>query len=105
MGDGNGVEVLYGETRVGEGAMNNGEDGLEVGAGGDFGDDTAIILKNVNLRGDDVAQDGLAVFDDGGAGVVAGGFDAEDFHRSIIADFSGFLNGWENGLEILREVW
>lgn len=69
--------------------MDDGEDGFEVGAGGDFGDNSAVGGENVNLRDDDVAEDVDAVFDDGGGGFVARGFDSEDFHGAIVRYFEG----------------
>ena len=59
--------------------MNNGKDRLEMGTGGNFRDNTAVIFKNIDLGGDDIAQDSIAVFNNSGASVVARGFDAKDF--------------------------
>lgn len=83
--------------------MDDGEDGFEVGAGGDFGDDSAVGSENVDLGDDDVAEDFGAVFDDGGSGFVTRGFDSEDFHGAIVrcfevlcndeADMMGFFGG------------
>ena len=61
--------------------MDDGEDGFDVGAGGDFGDDAAVGLVEVDLGDDDVAQDFGAVLHYGGGGFVTAGFDAEDFQR------------------------
>ena len=46
-----------------------------MGAGGDFGDDTAVCLVEVDLRDDDVAENSRAVFNDGGRGFITTGFD------------------------------
>lgn len=51
--------------------MNNREDGFEMGAGGNFGDNTAVGGENVDLGNYDVTQDGVAVFNDGGGSFVA----------------------------------
>ncbi len=37
--------------------MDNGENRLEMGTGGDFGDDSAIFFKNVDLGNDDVREE------------------------------------------------
>lgn len=55
-----------------------------MGAGGDFGNDATVSGEKVDLRDDDIAQNSLTVFDDGGGGLIARSFDAEDFHRGII---------------------
>lgn len=75
LGDGDGVYV--GELQIGlrEGFADYGDDLAEVFAGGEFGDDAAVFLVDVDLRGDDVGKDVEAVGDDGGGGFVAGGFD------------------------------
>ena len=39
----------------------------------------------VDLRRDDGGEDGLAVFDHGGGGFIAGGFDAENAHYSYLS--------------------
>ena len=75
VGDGDGVEVLDFEFGVLEGFVDDGEDGFDVGAGGDFGDDSAVGGVDVDLGDDDVAEDFCAVFYDGGGGFVAGGLD------------------------------
>lgn len=74
--------------------MDDGEDGFEVGASGNFGNNTTVSGENVNLRDDDVAEDVDAVFDDGGGGFVARSFDGEDFHGTMIHYFGGFGKGW-----------
>ena len=78
LGDRDGVYV--GELQIGlrEGFADYWDDLAEVFAGGEFGDDAAVFLVDVDLRGDDVGEDVEAVGDDGGGGFVAGGFDAED---------------------------
>ena len=45
---------------------------------GEFGDDAAVVGVDGDLRGDDVGERRRAALDDGGGGLVAGGFDAED---------------------------
>lgn len=82
MGDGDGVDFVplfcFGEVGEGvvEGLVNDGEDGFEMGAGGDFGDDAAIGFKDVDLGDDDIAQNIVAVLYNGGGGFVATTFDA-----------------------------
>ena len=74
VGDGDGVDILPGAGGVFEGFVDDGLDGFEVGAGSDFRDDSAIFGKDVDLGDDDVAQNVGTVFDDGGGGFVAAGF-------------------------------
>jgi hypothetical protein len=47
-------------------------------AAGKLGDDSAVAGVGGDLRGDDGAERVSAALDDGGGGLVAGGFDAED---------------------------
>ena len=39
--------------------MNNGEDCLEVGTGGDFGDNATVGFKNIDLGDDDGGEEGF----------------------------------------------
>lgn len=87
MSDGNGVNIGSGDASVAKGLVDDGEDGFEVGAGGDFGDDASVSSKNVDLGDDDVAENMGAIFNDGGSGFVTGGFDGEDFHAIMILYF------------------
>jgi hypothetical protein len=57
------------------GLADDGVDDFDVFAGGDFGEDAALLGVEVGLAGDDVAEDGDAVFDDGSGRFVAGGLD------------------------------
>ena len=59
-----------------EGFADYRDDLAEVFAGGEFGDDAAVLAVDVDLGGDDAGEDFAAVGDDGGGGFVAGGFDA-----------------------------
>jgi hypothetical protein len=45
----------------------------------EFGDDASVFAVDIDLGGDDAGENGAAVEDDGGSGLVARGFDAEDF--------------------------
>jgi len=78
VGDGDGVDLVEGEVGLLEGFAEDGEDVLDVGAAGDFGDDAAVFGVEMGLGGDDVAEDFVAVGDDGGGGFVAGGFEAQN---------------------------
>jgi hypothetical protein len=44
-------------------------------AAGEFGDHPAVFLMGLNLGGDHGGKDRAAVFNDGGGGLVTGGFD------------------------------
>ncbi len=79
VGDGDGVEVAaVGDAGSAHGGADDGDDVAEVLAGGEFGDDAAVVGVDGDLRGDDVREDFAAGADDGGGGLVAGAFDAED---------------------------
>lgn len=60
--------------------MDDGEDGLEVGASGDFRDDSAVGFEDVDLGNDDTTENVVAVLNDGGGGFVTAGLDGEDVH-------------------------
>ena len=61
-----------------EGSVDDGDDGAEVLAGGELGDDAAVGGVDGDLRGDDVGELACAALDDGGGGLVAGALDAQD---------------------------
>ena len=54
VGDGNIIDVGPGVVSVVESLMESGEDGFEMRTGGDFGEDAAVSLKDVDLGVDDV---------------------------------------------------
>ena len=60
--------------------IDDGEDSLEMGAGGDFRDDTTVSFENVDLGDDDIREKMLTIFENGGGGFVARRFDGEDAH-------------------------
>ena len=66
------------DAGFGDGGADDGDDVAEVLAGGELGDDAAVVGVEGDLGGDDVREDFGAVADDGGGGLVAGAFDAED---------------------------
>lgn len=76
LGDGDGVEVLIGAAGLFHGLADDGGDGAEMLAGGEFGDDSAVFAVDIELGADDAGKDSAPVFDDGGGGFVTGGFDA-----------------------------
>ena len=78
VGDGDGVDVGPGEVGGGEGGVEDGVHGFEVGAGGDFGDDSAVLGEDVDLGDDGVGEEfdavgggGGVAFEDGDGGFVA----------------------------------
>ena len=77
FGDGDGVEIGVGDTGSLHGLADDGDDGAEVLAGGELGDDASVVAVD-ELGGDDVGEDLVAVADDGCGGLVAGAFDTED---------------------------
>ena len=77
FGDGDRVHVRHGDVGFAEGGIDDGDDGAEVLAGGEFGDDAAVRGVDGDLRGDDVGELAAAALDDGGGGLVAGALDAK----------------------------
>ncbi len=77
-GDGDGVEIGEGDVGLLERGADDGNDGAEMLAAGQFGDDSAIAGVGGDLRGDDGGERAGAALDDGGGGLVAGGLDGED---------------------------
>src|SRR5256885_16883114 len=74
LGDADGVDVVEGEVGFGEGFADYWNDLAEMFAGGEFGDDAAVLTVNVDLRSDDRGENFAAVGDHGGGGFIAGGF-------------------------------
>jgi hypothetical protein len=80
--------------RVGEGGADDGNDGAEMFAAGELGNDTAIARVGGDLRSDSGGDGARAAFDDRGGGFVARGFDAKDeasvWHiLSVVVEESG----------------
>ncbi len=78
FGDGDGVEVVHGDAGFGDGFAHDGDDVAQVLARGEFGHHAAVDGVHLHLRGDDVREHLGAGAHDGGCGLVAGAFDAED---------------------------
>ena len=77
FGDGDGVELPHGHLGFAEGSVDDGDDGAEVLAGGELGDDAAVGGVDGDLRGDDVRELACAALNDGGGGLVAGTLDTQ----------------------------
>lgn len=74
-----------------KGFVDDGPDFEGVFAGGDFGDDSSGEVVEVYLGGDGEGEDGGAVFNDGGGGFIARGFEGEDAHFFYaLVNFGGF---------------
>ena len=73
--DGDGGEIGVSGAGARHGVRDDGDDGAEVFARGEFGDDTAVLGVGIELRGDDGGKHARAVCEDGGGGFVAGAFD------------------------------
>jgi hypothetical protein len=65
------VEIVQRDFGFGEGTFEDGDDLQQVLARGDLGHDAAVAGVDGDLRGDDVRQHTLTVFDDGGGGLIA----------------------------------
>src|SRR6266568_1881365 len=77
-GDGDGVQVAEGHVSLGKCGADNGNDGAEMLAAGEFGDHSAVACVSGDLRSDHGGEGACSAFDDGCGGFIAGGFDAED---------------------------
>jgi len=77
-GDRDGVEICEGDVGLGESGADNGNDGAEMLAACQFGDNASIAGVGGDLGSDDGAEGARAALDNGGGGLVAGGFDGED---------------------------
>ena len=65
-------------TGLGEGGADDGDDGAEVFAAGELGNDSTIACVGCDLGGDSGGESAGALLDDGGGGLITGGFDGED---------------------------
>ena len=74
-GDGDGVDVGEGALRFCERLLDDGDDGADVGAGGNFGDDAAGTRMLEGLAGYDAALYLCAVYYYGGGCFVATGLE------------------------------
>ena len=77
-GDGDGVEIREGDVGLGECGADHGNNSSEMLAGSQLGNDASIAGVGGDLGGNDGAERARAALDDGGGGLVAGGFDGQD---------------------------
>ena len=82
LGDADASHVVEADARVVERGPNDRCDELEVASGGDLGHDAPVPRVQLRLRGDDRGEDLAVLGDDGGSGLVAGGFEPEDGHAA-----------------------
>ena len=78
LGHRDGIDGLVSLPGFGQRLPHDRNDGAQVLAGSQFGDDSAVRLVRGDLRGDDVGENLLARAHHGGTRFVAGAFDAED---------------------------
>lgn len=71
VANGDGVELVEGDSGVGESAADGREEALGVGAGGDFGDDAVILRVQVVLAGNDRGEHAAGADDHRRGGLVA----------------------------------
>ena len=84
MGDSDGVNlgpVVRFEAGFSESLMDDRLDGFEMGAGGNFRDDTTVICEDIDLRNYNIAQNLVTIFDNGGSSFIARSFDTQNFHE------------------------
>ena len=73
VSDGDGVYFIPANPGGNQSILDNGPNGQDVLAGGDFGKNPAITPVNIDLGGDDIGADVEAVLDHGGGIHLAGG--------------------------------
>ncbi len=78
--DGNCVDVINVKFSLVYGLVNNGQNGLDMAARGDFGDNASVGGMDVDLRNDDIRKNCVAIFDNGGGSFVARRLNSQDFH-------------------------
>ena len=76
-GDGDSVHLIEGDVRFGECRLEGGNHGVQVSAGGDFGDHAAKAHVLFHGGGDGVAEQ-LCTAHNADTGLIAGGFDAQN---------------------------
>ena len=77
-GDGDRVQIGKRHASLGQRRPDHGNDGAQVLAAGQFGDDATVARVGCDLRGHHGAERATAALDDGCCGLVTGGFDGED---------------------------
>jgi len=77
-GDGDGIEIGESDAGLGKGGADDGDNGAQMLAAGQLGDDSTIARVGGDLRGDGRGKRAGAALNDGRGGFIAGGFDAED---------------------------
>ncbi len=65
------AEVPERNARLFEGLPHHRDDGAQMFARGEFGNNTAIFCVGVELRGDDARANTAPIFNDGGGGFIA----------------------------------
>ena len=80
MSDGDGIDVVPGAASVFQRTINDWHHGFKMRASGNFWDNTTVFSEDIDLGNDYVAQNVNAVFDNGGSGFVATGFNPQNFH-------------------------
>ena len=96
-GDGDGVHVLQRHAGVGQRLPQGGDEGVEVGAGGDLRDHPAEADVLLHRGGHGVGQQGGAA-DDADAGLVAGGFDAQHQRLGAVHRVCSVVSGCSAGV-------
>jgi len=92
-GDGDGIEIVEGNICLGKGGADDWDDGAEMLAAGQFGNHSAVAGVGGDLRGDNRAESAGAALNDGGSGLVAGGFDGEDQAAGHISSLPATCGG------------
>ena len=80
MSDGDSIDAVDSFAGISKSLFNDRINGFDVAAGGNFWNDATVFGVDIDLRHDNIRQDFLSVFDNGGGGFVARRFDTEDFH-------------------------
>lgn len=81
MSDGDGVEVGPVKFCLVDRLMNDRENGFKMRTGGNFWDHSAVGLKNIDLRNNNITQNVSAVLNNSGSSFITRSFDPKDVHR------------------------
>ena len=75
------VNVLKGDVRLPQGLLNDQVNGFDMPPPGQFRHNAPVLSMDFVLRPDHIGKEPVAVFENGGGGFIARGFDTQDTHK------------------------
>ena len=84
VGDGDGVDVVPGAISVRQSFFDDRVNNLQMAAGGDFRDDSAVFGMDVDLGIDHIRKQAFAVFNDRRRCFIAAGLDSQNPHLLLL---------------------